>query len=144
LIKKSAFAGGMILLGGFSMKKKLVIGVLENDSTNRFVYNRMVKFHPGEMDAYIFESCAEGTEKVQEINPDILFVDLYLQGDHLGGIEWFKNIKLTLPHTRFVAMTTFIQKDDREAALRAGFDTCVEKPLLLHDIELLQKQVSEN
>jgi len=134
----------MILLIRFSMKKKLVIGVLEKDSTNRFVYNRMVKFHPGEMDAYIFESCAEGTEKVQEINPDILFVDLHMQCDHMRGNDWLKDIKVALPHTRFVAMTALIRKDDREAALSAGFDTCVEKPLLLHDMELLQKQLSGN
>jgi CheY-like chemotaxis protein len=124
------------------MKKKLVIGVFENDSLNRFIYKRMVKLQPGSVDAHIFENQYEGTEKIQKINPDILFVDLHLHGEHLGGIDWLKTMKLVLPHTRFVAMTTLLQKDDHETALNAGFTMCVEKPLPFYDMELLLKQVA--
>lgn len=134
----------MIMLIGIGMKKKLVIGVFENDSLNRFIYNRMVKLQPGLVDAHIFENHDEGVEKVQEIKPDILFVDLHMHGEHMGGIEWLKTMKLALPHTRFVAMTTLVQKDDREIAINAGFTLCIEKPLPFYDMELLLKQVSNN
>lgn len=134
----------MIMLIGIGMKKKLVIGVFENDSLNRFIYNRMVKLQPDLVDAHIFENHDEGVEKVQEIKPDILFVDLHMHGEHMGGIEWLKTMKLALPHTRFVAMTTLVQKDDREIAISAGFTLCIEKPLPFYDMELLLKQVSNN
>lgn len=134
----------MIMLLGWIMKKKLVIGVFENDSINRFIYKRMVKLQPNTVDAHIFENHNEGIEKVQEINPDILFVDLHMHGEHLGGIEWLRSMKLVLPHTRFVAMTTLLQHNDKETALNAGFTMCVEKPLPFYDMEMLLKQVSDN
>lgn len=126
------------------MKKKLVIGVFEDDSLNRFIYKRMVELQPNQIDAHIFENHDEGVAKVQEIKPDILFIDLHMHGEHMGGIEWIKTMKLNLPHTQFVAMTTLVQKDDREIAINAGFTLCVEKPLPFYDMELLLKQVSNN
>jgi CheY-like chemotaxis protein len=134
----------MIMLPGMGMKKKLVIGVFENDSINRFIYKRMVKLQPNTVDAHIFENHEAGLEQVQDIKPDILFVDLHMHGEHLGGIEWLRTMKMVLPHTRFVAMTTLVQKDDRETAIKAGFTLCVEKPLPFYDMELLLKQVSDN
>jgi len=126
------------------MKKKLVIGVFENDSLNRFIYNRMVKLQPGKVDAHIFENHKEGTERVQEINPDILFVDLHLHGEHMGGIEWLQTMKLVLPHTKFVAMTILLRDNEKEKAMNAGFTMCVEKPLPFYDMEMLLDKVSNN
>lgn len=134
----------MIMRIGAVMKKKLVIGVFENDSINRFIYKRMVKLQPEKVDAHIFENHEEGVEKVQELNPDILFVDLHMHGEYLGGVEWLKTMKLVLPHTRFVAMTTLVQKDDHETAINAGFISCMEKPLPFYDMEMLLNQVSDN
>jgi CheY-like chemotaxis protein len=126
------------------MKKKLVIGVLENDKINRFIYKRMIKLQPGRVDAHIFENHEEGVEKLQEIKPDILFVDLHLHGERRGAIEWLRMMKLVLPHTKFVAMTTLVQQNDKEIALEAGFATCIEKPLPFYDLELLLTRVSDN
>ncbi|MBX2896326.1 MAG: response regulator [Cyclobacteriaceae bacterium] len=126
------------------MKKKITIGVFENDSINRFIYKRMVKLQPGKVDAHIFENHEEGIEKVQQLKPDVLFVDLHMHGEYLGGIEWLRTMKLVLPHTRFVAMTTLVQKNDQETALNAGFTMCIEKPLPFYDMERLLKQVSDN
>lgn len=134
----------MIVIPAEGMKKKLVIGVFENDSINRFIYKRMVKLQPEKVDAHIFEDHNEGLEKVQDINPDVLFVDLHMHGEHLGGIEWIRTMKSVLPHTRFVAMTTLVQKDDCETAINAGFTLCIEKPLPFYDMDNLLKQLSAN
>ncbi|MCW5910882.1 MAG: response regulator [Cyclobacteriaceae bacterium] len=121
------------------MKKKIVIGVFENDALNRFIYQRMVNLQPGKVDAHIFESHENVNDQVQEVNPDILFIDLHMHGEYLGGIEWLKTMKRMLPHTRFVAMTTLLQKSDNEVAVNAGFVRCIEKPLPFHNLEELLK-----
>ncbi|MBX2900733.1 MAG: response regulator [Cyclobacteriaceae bacterium] len=119
------------------MKKKVIVGVFENDSLNRLIYKRMVSLQPGVIEAHIFEDHQVGSEQVHQIKPDLLFVDLHMHGEYLGGVEWLKNAKELLPNTRFVAMTTLMQKDDTLLATEAGFTRCVEKPLPFHDLEKL-------
>ena len=121
------------------MKKKLVIGVFESDSINRFIYDRMLRLQPYEVDAHIFENHEEGRTQVQEINPDILFIDLHIH-EHQGGIAWVKTLKHTLPHTKYVAMTALLQKNDNALAIDAGFEKCIQKPLPLHELEQLLKE----
>ena len=130
----------MILHICLPMKKKLVIGVFESDSINRFIYDRMVRLLPHEVDTHIFENSEEGKTQVQEINPDILFIDLHMHGEYLGGIEWLKTIKFMLPHTKFVATTALLQKNDCALAIDAGFEKCIEKPLPFHNLEQLLKE----
>jgi signal transduction histidine kinase/DNA-binding response OmpR family regulator len=76
-----------------------------------------------------------GLAQLGELQPTIAFVDIGLPG--LDGHEVARRFRARYPNarTRLVALTGFGQPDDRRAALEAGFDEHLVKPVASSRLE---------
>lgn len=71
----------------------------------------------------------QGVELAAECSPDLVLMDLQLP--QMDGTEALRLLRDN-PATRevpVIAVTAFAMKDDRERAIRAGFDGYLEKPI---------------
>jgi two-component system, cell cycle response regulator DivK len=82
----------------------------------------------------------DGIVRAQEDQPDIILMDLQLPG--IDGTETMQAIKRTLMGSNIpiVALTAFAMSEDRERALRNGFDGYLSKPISVRD---LPRQITE-
>lgn len=73
----------------------------------------------------------EAIQKAKETPPDMAFIDIAMP--KMDGYEVAKKMKKepSLSQTKLIALTGFGQKEDREKALRAGFDFHYVKPITL-------------
>jgi CheY-like chemotaxis protein len=81
-----------------------------------------------------------GVERVVRERPDVALIDIGLPG--MNGYDVARAIMRSIPNgeIRLIAVTGYGQPSDREAALRAGFDAHLLKPI---SPELLQRILAE-
>jgi CheY-like chemotaxis protein len=82
----------------------------------------------------------DGIVRAREDRPDIILMDLQLPG--IDGTEAMRTIKRTPIGSSIpiVALTAFVMSEDRERALRNGFDGYLSKPISVGD---LPRQITE-
>lgn len=120
------------------MKRK-VIAIFEEDPVNRFVYRRSLR-RRNDVEVYIFNDPEKGIATAAEIHFDIVFIEIHFRGN-FEGITILKRLKEVLrKQAIFVAMTSFLQKDDLEKVLSAGFSMCIEKPVVFSEIAFSEKK----
>ena len=76
-----------------------------------------------------------------ECHPDRVLMDLQLPG--IDGVAALKLIRRNERGRRVpvIAVTAFAMRDDRERALRAGFDGYVVKPISVRDLPVHVRQL---
>ncbi|HEY1287448.1 MAG TPA: hybrid sensor histidine kinase/response regulator [Burkholderiales bacterium] len=81
-----------------------------------------------------------GVDRVLQERPDVALIDVGLPG--MNGYEVARAIRKSIPEgaIRLIAVTGYGQPSDREAALNAGFDTHLLKPI---SPTLLQRLLAE-
>jgi CheY-like chemotaxis protein len=112
--------------------------VVEDNALNLKLV-RDVLLHAG-FDVVEARSGEDGIARAREYQPDIILMDLQLPG--IDGTEAMRTIKgspigSSIP---IVALTAFAMSEDRERALRNGFDGYLIKPISVRD---LARQVTE-
>ena len=82
----------------------------------------------------------EGVAQARACTPDLILMDLQLPG--IDGTQAMRMIKDDPDATDIpiVALTAFAMSEDRERALRSGFDGYLSKPISVRD---LPRQISE-
>ena len=100
---------------------------------------RDVLLHAG-FDVVEARSGEDGIVRALEDRPDIILMDLQLPG--IDGTEAMRTIKRTPMGSSIpiVALTAFAMSEDRERALRNGFDGYLSKPISVSD---LPRQLNE-
>jgi CheY-like chemotaxis protein len=100
---------------------------------------RDVLLHAG-FDVVEARSGEDGIVRALEDRPDIILMDLQLPG--IDGTEAMRTIKQTPMGSSIpiVALTAFAMSEDRERALRNGFDGYLSKPISVSD---LPRQLNE-
>jgi two-component system, cell cycle response regulator DivK len=100
---------------------------------------RDVLLHAG-FDVVEARSGEDGIVRALEDQPDIILMDLQLPG--IDGTETMQTIKRTPMGSNIpiVALTAFAMAEDRERALRNGFDGYLSKPINIRD---LPRQITE-
>ena len=76
----------------------------------------------------------QGVELAAACRPDLVLMDLGLPG--IDGIEALRQLRAS-PHGQgvpVVAVTAYAMREDRERAVRAGFDGYVEKPFGIREL----------
>ena len=76
----------------------------------------------------------QGVVLAKECFPDLVLMDIQLP--QMDGVEALHRLRDS-PETRtvpVVALTAFAMREDREQALRAGFDGYLEKPISVRDL----------
>jgi len=77
---------------------------------------------------YAGGSAAEGRQIMEEVTPDVIVSDIGMPGEN--GYEFLRTVRAkSAAHTPAIAITGFASKQDREEAVRSGFDEHVAKPV---------------
>jgi CheY-like chemotaxis protein len=78
--------------------------------------------------------------RAQDSQPDLILMDLQLPG--VDGTQAMRTIKASPSGSRIpiVALTAFAMSEDRDRALRNGFDGYLSKPISVRD---LPRQIAE-
>ncbi len=98
--------------------------LVEDSTDNRILVNRILsKAGAKVVDA---ESAMEAREKLQFFKPDVIVSDIGMPLE--DGIEFIKKLRLnsTIPA---IALTAFVRLEEKEAALSAGFQVHLGKPV---------------
>lgn len=76
-------------------------------------------------------TCREATEVARRERPDLVVVDMRLDGDPStsSGIEFVRTLKAELPHATFAVVSGYLTVDSTVAAVRAGADLVLTKPV---------------
>jgi CheY-like chemotaxis protein len=82
----------------------------------------------------------DGVARAQDSQPDLILMDLQLPG--VDGTQAMRTIKASPSGSRIpiVALTAFAMSEDRDRALRNGFDGYLSKPISVRD---LPRQIAE-
>jgi len=73
-------------------------------------------------------SAAEGRQIMDEVSPDVIVSDIGMPGEN--GYEFLRTVRArSAAHIPAIAITGFASKQDREEAVRSGFDEHVAKPV---------------
>lgn len=60
----------------------------------------------------------EGVRLVEEMQPDVVLMDLVMEG--MGGIEATRKVREVLPHTKVIVLTSFIDDEKVYPVIEAG------------------------
>lgn len=74
------------------------------------------------------EGGAEALEKVQQLQPQVILVDLAMPG--MPGLETIPHLRQMLPNVGIIALTVMNTSSFRKAALDAGADHFIPKPAM--------------
>ena len=82
----------------------------------------------------------DGVARAQDSQPDVILMDLQLPG--VDGTQAMRTIKASPSGSGIpiVALTAFAMSEDRDQALRNGFDGYLSKPISVRD---LPRQIAE-
>jgi two-component system cell cycle response regulator DivK len=101
--------------------------VVEDNERNLKLVRDVLRF--AGFDVIEARSGEEGVALAKECEPDLVLMDLQLPG--MGGSDALRFLRCD-PRTRdvgVVAVTALAMKEDRERALRDGFDGYIQKPI---------------
>lgn len=84
----------------------------------------------------------EGIEKIEELNPDIVLIDLLMPGK--DGISLVKENKNLKNHVSFIMISQVSSKNMISKAYEAGIEFYISKPINAVEVEGVIKKVREN
>jgi two-component system cell cycle response regulator DivK len=106
--------------------------VVEDNERNLKLVRDVLQF--AGFDVVEARSGEQGVALAKACFPDLVLMDIQLP--HMDGAEALNRLRDS-PETRrvpVVALTAFAMREDREQALRAGFDGYLEKPISVRDL----------
>jgi two-component system cell cycle response regulator DivK len=112
--------------------------VVEDNSLNLKLLRDVLRY--AGFDVVEARSGEDGVKRAMEFRPDLILMDLQLPG--IDGTQAMRMIKASPSgsHVPVVALTAFAMSEDRERALRNGFDGYLSKPISIRD---LPRQLTE-
>jgi PAS domain S-box-containing protein len=107
--------------------------LIEDNADARDMLSAILKLDGFEVE--VAEDGQQGLDAILAQRPDVALIDIGLPG--LDGYEVARRVRkqLSSSEVHLVALTGYGQAKDREAALRAGFDDHLVKPVNLDDVE---------
>lgn len=83
----------------------------------------------------------EGYEKIKELEPDLVLIDLLMPGE--DGISIVKKLKNYYPNIEFIMISQVSSKDMVEKAYKYGVEYYIYKPINALEVEIIIKKVRE-
>jgi len=104
---------------------------VEDNPANVFLVKRVARMGKHEVINYIDGS--QALNKIQEINPDLILMDLQLAGD-MDGLQVVRHLRTQGSKTPIIAVTAYAMVGDKERCLEAGCDGYLAKPLPIQQL----------
>ncbi|MCB0153972.1 MAG: response regulator [Anaerolineae bacterium] len=100
---------------------------VDDHSSQRNIMKQMLELAGHEVS--VASSGEEGIQRTQEIHPDVIIMDLRMQG--IGGIEATKAIKgdPELTHIPVIILSAWTSRHNRKRAIEAGATHFMTKPV---------------
>jgi CheY-like chemotaxis protein len=118
--------------------KNTVVAIFEDDKINCFIHEKLFNFIKAPIECHLFDNPEKGYETAQHLEFDVVFIEIHFWGANLSGVDILQKLRVIQPKNFIaIAMTSLLQEGDLEKILDAGFNLCVEKPLIFTDIKSL-------
>lgn len=111
---------------------------IEDHSSQRDIMKQMLELSGHEV--AVAPNGEEGIEKTYEWSPDLILMDLRMQG--MGGIEATRRIKsdVAIAHIPVIILSAWTSRNNRQKAFAVGATKFVTKPV---EVEHFMKQINE-
>ncbi|MCE9551970.1 MAG: response regulator [Planctomycetes bacterium] len=113
-----------------------VILYVDDDAASRWTMRKLLE-HLG-YEIVVASSGHEALNLIRERDIALAIIDYMMPGMH--GLDLFKQIQKCSPETRSIFLTGYLTPESTEAALRAGVERVVAKPM---GVEMLVPLLSE-
>ena len=110
------------------MKKILIV-----DDETGIIEEVKSYFEEEGFDVYTADTGKDGLESLEKIKPDLLIVDMKLPD--MSGLNLLKVCKETLPQTKVIVNTGYVDQNIIDEAERLGRDTFLQKPFSLERLK---------
>ena len=115
------------------MASKGVILVVDDEETIRFSIKEFLEGQGYEVS--VAETCEQALEKINELLPDLILLDLRLPG--MGGIALLEKVKEKDPNALTIVMTGYGSVDSAVEAMKIGAYDYLEKPFKVEHLKLV-------
>ena len=111
---------------------------VEDETRNHFTFEQytiLLRAHGIENSLVIYTTGEEALQAIPGAIPDIIFMDVRLPG--ITGLDVTRQLRLqdTLKSLPIIALTAYAMPADRQAALAAGCDDFLAKPVRYQAVE---------
>lgn len=126
--------------------KDWVVLIVDDEPDNLNVAQKVLSF--GGADVHIARNGREGLEKLDEVQPTFILLDLSMP--EMDGWEMFKLVRQRqeLEHMPIIALTAHAMQGDKEKVIDAGFNGYIAKPFrinsFLEDIKTVLSDFSKS
>lgn len=124
--------------GNLDGKLAQSIVLVEDNEDARDLLRQLLEFE--QFQVHTASDGLKGLELIRSVRPQFAVVDIGLPG--MNGHDLAREIRRNDRSTILIAATGYGQESDREAALEAGFDEHITKPLNFDELLLLLRRVS--
>lgn len=120
--------------------------IIDDEPDNSAVARRALEYHGATV--HIAMSGKEGLALLETLRPTVILLDIRMSV--LDGWQVFELIRKLPDHATvpIIAVTAYAMKEDRDKALRLGFDGYIVKPfdvfIFAQEVERLTTQALEN
>jgi DNA-binding NtrC family response regulator len=113
------------------MKKLLIV-----DDESGIVEEVKAYFEEEGYEVYTADTAKEGIDALEKHKPDLILLDMKLPD--MSGIQVLKICKSTLPNTKVIVNTGYVDQNIIDEAERLGRDAFLQKPF---NLERLQQEI---
>ena len=115
------------------MISKGVILIVDDEETIRFSIKEFLEGKGYEV--HVAETCEQALEKINELLPDLILLDLRLPT--MGGIALLEKVKVKDPNVLMIVMTGYGSIDSAVEAMKMGAYDYLEKPFRVEHLKLV-------
>jgi CheY-like chemotaxis protein len=119
------------------------IAIFEDNSVDRFIYERTLEHVPFAYDARVFQTPDEGLHSAHYLEFDVVIIHLNFWGTNYGFQIMNEMKKICRNNPVFIAVTSYLPEDEIEAITSKGFQSVYEKPFIFNHLEEILAQVTE-
>ena len=101
--------------------------IIEDSSFQRGMIKRMVSAFKQDLEIVEAKNGQEGIQKIEDINPDLIFTDLVMPGT--DGLYVLEELKKRENKTPVIVLTADIQSSVKNECLELGASEFIQKPV---------------
>jgi CheY-like chemotaxis protein len=112
------------------MTPKTVVAIFEDDPVDLFLYEKIFERLADKMTCIYVRTLEEQSLLSGEVEFDMAIIDIHFWGNNVGLSILSKLRNTARKDFLAIAITPLLQEGDLELIMSAGFDLCVEKPVI--------------
>lgn len=117
--------------------KNTVIGIFTDGDIEKYIFEKAFQKYGHKAEVHIFNTPEPGFRMAHETGFDIVFIEIHYWGETYGGFSILKQLNDISPGKMVaVGLTSLMQEGDLEKIIMAGFQICIEKPIVMESLDV--------